>query len=175
SVRGPLSRKRFIDMGIDCPEVYGDPAILLPKFYNPVISTTHKMGVIPHYVDKDNSAIAGLTKLDDVKEIDVFLDFKNFVKELKSCEFTLSSSLHGVIISHSYGIPSVWVKFSDKVLGGNFKFEDYYSSMNMKVLPYIWDENYNLTEIEERKSLPNMEHMIETQKKLFQWLSSQKL
>lgn len=37
SVRGPVTRNILMDLGYDVPSVYGDPAILLPLFYNPIV------------------------------------------------------------------------------------------------------------------------------------------
>ena len=61
-----------------------------------------------------------------------FIDVKNgpeeFVEELVQCEKIISSSMHGLILSDAYGIPNQWVRFSDRIIGGEYKYFDYYST-----------------------------------------------
>jgi hypothetical protein len=50
--------------------------------------------------------------------------------QLVQCQFVLSSSLHGLIFADSYGIPNAHVILSNgKVMGGTFKFDDYYQGI----------------------------------------------
>ena len=49
AVRGPITK--YLVKGTNT-DVFGDPAILLPLIYKPEIKKTHKVGIIPHYVDK---------------------------------------------------------------------------------------------------------------------------
>lgn len=154
SVRGPLTRQLIMNEGIDCPEVYGDPAMLLPLFYNPRISNKKsslsegmRIGVIPHYVDKDNMLLKELLKLPQYELIDILLPpnglgklsiesyWKSWIDNLCSYDAIISSSLHGLIIAEAYGIPTLWVKFSDEINGNDFKFYDYYASINEEVSP----------------------------------------
>jgi pyruvyltransferase len=152
SVRGPLTRELCIKQGIDCPPVYGDPAMLLPLFYNPRPSTyihtgPQKVGLIPHYVDKENGIVKQLAKNQEIHVIDILLspnkfgkmsvenEWKKWIDELCSCDCVISSSLHGLIIAEAYGIPTLWVKFSDKINGDDFKFYDYYASIGLSVPP----------------------------------------
>ena len=39
--------------------------------------------------------------------------------------------MHGLILAEAYGIPTCRVVFSEKILGGDFKFYDYYSGVGI--------------------------------------------
>ncbi|MCK4359802.1 MAG: polysaccharide pyruvyl transferase family protein [Candidatus Cloacimonetes bacterium] len=129
AVRGPLTRLKLLEQGIKCPKIYGDPALLYPKFYTPDMKKKYILGIIPHYVDRDNTFIENFSGISDVKIIDITDDINNVVKDICSCKKIASSSLHGIIAADAYGIPSVRIKFSDKVLGRGFKFIDYFMSV----------------------------------------------
>ncbi len=121
AVRGKLSREILVRDGGVVPHVYGDGGLLLPRIYNPLVMTQHKVGIIPHYVDK----VIGKAAMPDAHFIDVAWPWEVVVDNILSCERIVSSSLHGLIISEAYGIPVTWVEWSDKVIGKGFKFMDY--------------------------------------------------
>jgi hypothetical protein len=127
AVRGPLSRRRLLELGFDCPDIYGDPAILLPQVYSPASpEKTHRIGFIPHCIDFEE--VLGRTPA-GILTIDVTRNIEDVVDEILRCEVTVSSSLHGVIVSHAYGIPSVWVQSCNQLVGDGVKFEDYFASV----------------------------------------------
>jgi len=134
AVRGPRSRNKLLKMGIDCPEVYGDPALLFPKFYNPDIEKKYPVGIVPHYNDQGNPWVERYRDDSSVFIIDIQRGIEAFVDDVKSCDFILSSSLHGLICADSYGIPGQWIELSDIVWGSEFKFPDYFESIGREVV-----------------------------------------
>lgn len=131
AVRGPITRARLLELGYEVPELYGDPAILLPNFYSKLPKKEFKLGVIPHYVDYDY--VCDNFKMNkDINIIDLLTcDIEEVLNEILKCETIISSSLHGIIVPHSYGIPALWVKFSNNLGGDNIKFYDYFKSVNI--------------------------------------------
>lgn len=130
AVRGKLTREKLLANGYDCPEVYGDPSLLLPRYFSPQKSGTHRLGIIPHIIDYEQ-AKEMYSNEDNIIIIDLRNPIEDVISEINQCEKTISSSLHGLIVSHAYGIDSMWCEFSDKVIGDGFKFHDYFSSVNM--------------------------------------------
>jgi pyruvyltransferase len=101
-------------------------------FYKPSKKKKYKLGIIPHYVDKENVFFNKLKNNPDILIIDIEGGIKKVVDEICSCELIASSSLHGIIVADAYGIPSTWIKFSDNVMGSGFKFRDYFASVGRK-------------------------------------------
>lgn len=110
----------------------GDPALLMPHFFEPQFSKEFTFGIIPHHSEKDILDTIRDARMDNVRAIDVSLAPEKFVTELAKCEFIFSSSLHGLILSDCYGIKNAWVSFSERLKGGAWKFHDYYSTTNAK-------------------------------------------
>lgn len=131
AVRGPQTRKYLINLGFDVPEVYGDPALLLPRYFNPKVEKKYKYGIVPHY--NDFKIVQHWFKnRADIHIIDLMTnDIESKTIEFLQCEKIISSSLHGIIIAHAYEIPAVWQKFSNKVFGDDIKYQDYYESIEL--------------------------------------------
>ena len=130
AVRGPLTRATLERSGIACPGVFGDPALLMPRLYNPAEARQcHRLGVIPHYVDRSNAHVQRIAGEDGCTRIDIEAATEALVDRVCQCEAIASSSLHGLIVAQAYGVPGVWMRLSDRLEGGNFKFHDYYGSL----------------------------------------------
>ncbi len=136
AVRGPLTRNKLLGLGIECPEIYGDPALLLPWLYRLPPVMRSGIGIIPHYVDAERVHAAARDPA--VRIIDIRAGIEEVLRQVNKCEVLLSSSLHGCIIGDAYGIPTAWVEISDKVVGGGFKFRDYYASTEREPLRVDW-------------------------------------
>ena len=129
SVRGPLTRARMHDLGFDCPAVFGDPALALPHVYRPDVPVTYEVGLVPHFVELEKFRHMALPK--GWRVIDVTQGMEKVVDAITSCRQTLSSSLHGIIVSHAYGVPSAWIASDEPLHGDGVKFRDYFASVSI--------------------------------------------
>jgi len=151
-VRGPLTRKVMLDSGLSCPEIYGDPALLISRFYSPkAIPDKYKLGIVLHIMDESNEIVREwISRHDDaivinMSQYDLWTDIPD---KIASCKAIVSSSLHGLIVSDAYGIPNRWVRLSSKISGGDFKFNDYLMSVKRENLaPFVISSVDDLEEL----------------------------
>ncbi|HED05565.1 MAG TPA: polysaccharide pyruvyl transferase family protein [Ignavibacteria bacterium] len=130
AVRGQLTWEILARQGVKAPYIFGDPALLLPKYYKArVDESIYNLGIIPHYVDLSNPLLDKFRNPGSfVKIIDVYSGVESFIDQINDCSYIVSSSLHGLIVADAYGIPNGWIKISDKVNGNGFKFRDYFTT-----------------------------------------------
>lgn len=138
AVRGPLTNKKIQQQGLPSAKVLGDPACLITLFFDQNIATQYKYGVVPHYCDKEDLRITKLIKNDNVLIIDTQQNPETVIQQIKSCQYILSSSLHGIICADAFNIPAVYLKLSNRLAGNGFKFIDYFLSCGRNNhLPYV--------------------------------------
>ena len=123
AVRGPKTRDYLLEKGIECPAVFGDPGLLTSLFYPSNLFELNEVKsdfvIIPHMND----------------DMSIYDDYKKylcsprqypmaFVKGFLNTKLVVSSSLHGIIMAESYGIPAIYL---DSESGeSKFKYDDYY-------------------------------------------------
>lgn len=126
---------------------------LLCRFFYETGRQKFKLGIVPHYVDYEDTSSSQLTVTSsDVCVIDLCAPTEEVIRNVAQCEHIVSSSLHGLILADSLGIPNRWVKFLESkavILGGEFKFRDYYSVFGLEeaVSPAIIDSKTSLEEL----------------------------
>ena len=123
AVRGPRTRDFLSKLGITVPEIYGDPAILLPELTNGRFSATGRDAIafVPNLHDMEMVGSAGTG---DIRIIDPKRSWNVVVKDILECRFVLASSLHGLVVADAFGIPARYVRLSERE--GLFKYADYY-------------------------------------------------
>lgn len=120
AVRGPKTRDALIKLGHKCPEIYGDPAIIMPEIYLPTRKNVRKKqySVVQHFTDTStcDHTIPILTT-----------DYIGFIDKICSSELIISSSLHGIILAEAYGVPAILYLPADTQNNLTlYKYEDYY-------------------------------------------------
>jgi len=125
AVRGPITRKFLIEkFNIECPEIYGDPALLMPYLFPEFDKQEYPSNdyiVIPHFSEK---------KLFPRSEHIVYPTdpWDQVVRKILDSKFVISSSLHGIIVAEAYGIPARMLRVTENEF--MTKYQDYYEGTN---------------------------------------------
>jgi pyruvyltransferase len=123
AVRGPITRDFLRGRyPIDVPEVFGDPAILLPHLFPEWRRRTVKgrIGVIPHFSNRQEYT----SRSENFVVILPDREPEQVVPEILACELVIAGSLHGLIVAEAFGIPARWLNSSRTE--PELKYYDYY-------------------------------------------------
>ena len=127
AVRGPISRDFLLSRyHFDVPDVFGDPAILLPTLFpewsrRPVKG---RIGVIPHFSNRHEYTSTS----EHVVVILPNQEPERIVPDILGCELVVAGSLHGLIVAEAFGIPARWLNSSRTE--PELKYYDYYQGTN---------------------------------------------
>lgn len=160
AVRGVYTKNRIQDLGLKSPNVLGDPALLLPLIYQPVSEKKYQLGIIPHvnhFGLFEDKILPENVLLIDLNSNNI----ENVIEMIFSCDKIISTSLHGLIVAHSYNIDALWFYIENEPLhGDNIKFFDYFSSLS--ILEY---EPFKL-DIERSIDVSTINELFESNNKL---------
>ncbi len=159
AVRGELTRKRVEQMTarkLDIPTA--DAGLLASELLKERPQKRCGIGIIPHLCDLKDPKVTELLgkytkeapqtlgfgeedgrpygEYENARFINVKDEPLKVIREIAECRYILSSSLHGLIVADSFGIPNMHVVFGDRLLGDGYKFDDYYSAYGMEHHPY---------------------------------------
>lgn len=122
ALRGKLTAART--RGLPKQPVLGDPGLLVSR-WAPQIVAKHDLGVVPHWSDDSLASRFPYGLLIDPRRAP-----GDVIRDIGACKRVVSSSLHGLIVADSFGIPRRAELFPDAgkpYEGGDFKYRDYAS------------------------------------------------
>lgn len=133
AVRGPITRDFLMEnFNIECPEIYGDPALLFPYLYpeykrkeNP----KYEYIVIPHYKERN------LFPRDYADNIVYPSDpWEEILEKILDSKLVIASALHGIILAEAFGVPARMIRVSESE--NILKYYDYYLGTNRPNFTY---------------------------------------
>jgi hypothetical protein len=126
ALRGP----RMASMIAGVPDVpFGDPGLFAAEVWPGTAAKRHRFGLVPHRSELKHPAVRQiLLALEGSTLIDVTdPDIAGTLERLSSCERIVSSSLHGLVLADSYGIPSLF--WNPREEAHEWKYRDYFEGV----------------------------------------------
>lgn len=126
AVRGALTRDL---MRLRSDTVLGDPGLLASRVVSRPARLSGRIAIVPHFTHQGLPDIRSLRDRlgDEAIVIDVTRPARRVIREIARADAVVTTSLHGLIIADSYGIPAAWSLPEPVLSGGSFKFRDHES------------------------------------------------
>jgi hypothetical protein len=127
AVRGKLTESTLKQYNLLRKDVaHGDPGLFVSEMVQSMKGRRQHFCFVPHAKDE-----AFTRTVFNGTVISVMAHWEEFLLAVGSCSHIVSSSLHGLVVADSLGIPSRWFQYSEgtttKITEGSFKYRDYFS------------------------------------------------
>ena len=147
AVRGKLSAEKLHQQGLDVPEVFGDPLLLLPQ-------------ALP--IERKQSA-SGTAICAETRHVDDFAKFSqpeieivdqggtgtDAVEKIATAKTCISTTLFGALVAQAYGVPWVWLRLDGSIdATTEFAFHDFLTLLDEKDVRAIDSDLDTLTALE---------------------------
>ncbi len=128
AVRGPITATL---MGLSSDIPMGDPGLFAADLLHVLPDRDDAIGLILHHGLMEDPRVHNLlSRKSEIRLIDVrTMDAVSVVRQIASCKSIVSSSLHGMIVADSLGIPNVWLDPTGNHQCPELKFHDYAASV----------------------------------------------
>lgn len=134
AVRGPRTRAF---LGLDPGTPLGDPGILWARALGLSRNeSSTRPSLLPHYrvwQSGESRSIVRAFSEEGFRVIEPSRSPEHVASAIASSEYLVTSSLHGVIVAHSLGVPVVLTSFDADFSGEPpFKYTDYFESLGLR-------------------------------------------
>lgn len=124
AVRGPLTRAFLLSRGISVPEVFGDPALLLPHVAPELVGAArlkrHCVTVVPNLEDLRRHASLRLHP----NVLNPRSGLGRCLNRIVRSRLVVGSSLHAIVVAEAFGIPA---RVVTSEVENALKYTDYYA------------------------------------------------
>ena len=132
AVRGPRTREYLEQRGCEVPAVYGDPAMLLPQLMPQLVEWSHQKVrrdlIVPNMHDYPTWRSGHRS----AQMLNPRAPLMKCLKTIAQSERVIGSSLHGLIVAESLGIPATPVSSG---VESPFKYLDHFEGTGRRDVP----------------------------------------
>ncbi|WP_229828816.1 polysaccharide pyruvyl transferase family protein [Flavimobilis marinus] len=119
AVRGPRTAELLGDQNLEVPEVFGDPALLIRRYFPQLSGLSEQKrrltAVVPNLNDYPSSRF-------DPRVLNPRSSFLSVARHLVASEIVVGSSLHAIVVADAFGVPA---RFCASASEPAFKYLDY--------------------------------------------------
>jgi hypothetical protein len=163
ATRGRNTAAKLREVGVACPDAYGDPVWFLPRLVgHRKVAPRWELGVILHITELEAATpeagvlaayrryeipapLAGMVRVISTYTAQGTEALLDKIDEIRSCRRIVSTSFHGLVIPETFGIPNMWfsthpggamlVDVDDMDVPMDHRVRDWYSGTSRRKVP----------------------------------------